>query len=82
MSLRNKLMHDIQKKTEAVLQLLPEDCFDDAETDTNTIKLEGVADEDRRIDTVVKHCRTLLMPHIRASVEHDEDTATIKLEVR
>lgn len=74
---------DIEAKTEAVLQLLPDAAYDDAETDANTIKLEGVADEDRRIDTTINYCRTLLMPHIRASIEHGaNDTATIKLQVR
>lgn len=76
----------MEDKANAVLQLLPDEAYESAETSQEgelwRIKLEGVDDSDREIDTVVHYCQTLLAPKHRLTIQHPPGATVIDLQQR
>jgi hypothetical protein len=76
----------LRARARALLNLLDDRLYDDAETTINTnsarLTLHEVDDEDRQLDTTLKHAHTLAGGDLAIGVQHDGDTATIKIQKR
>lgn len=70
----------MDEKTEALLQLLPSNLYEDAEVSETSkgysITLHGVDDPDRQLDTHI-HYSLMLADNTRISIQHDGDSKRV-----